>query len=225
MTDLEPSSDWRTWSATVPPPASEQSAASSLLQTSSSLYSKFEKSSSPFSRFFSLFLLLFRKTLCGRFGKNPRACKRFSPIPYAARFDGHWPRFRAYHSVCSCPHHHAYHFICRPFQAIFSAHFHQFAQSVCRNFISFTFRLSLRARCFSALKHFHGINKATVAGGFMRQEPVLQSVTACSHVVRIPSAMSNECRRVSRAARNPGPRALQREPAASRGFPRERVRG
>jgi len=53
---LEPSSDSRTWSVTVTSPASEQSATSSPLQTSSALYSNSQKNAIPFLKFFSNFL-------------------------------------------------------------------------------------------------------------------------------------------------------------------------
>ena len=59
MTDLEPSSDWRTWSITVPSPASEQSVTSSPLQTSATLYSIFRIIATPFLKFFSIFLSFF----------------------------------------------------------------------------------------------------------------------------------------------------------------------
>ena len=59
MTDLEPSSDWRTWSITVPSPASEQSVTSSPLQTSATLYSIFREIATPFLNFFSIFLRFF----------------------------------------------------------------------------------------------------------------------------------------------------------------------
>ena len=59
MTDLEPSSDWRTWSITVPSPASEQSVTSSPLQTSATLYSIFRIIATPFLKFFSIFFEFF----------------------------------------------------------------------------------------------------------------------------------------------------------------------
>ena len=59
ITVLEPSSDSRTWSVTVTSPASEQSATSSPLQTSSTLYSKTQNCAIPFLKFFSVFLNFF----------------------------------------------------------------------------------------------------------------------------------------------------------------------
>lgn len=69
MTDLEPSSDWRTWSITVPSPASEQSATSSPLQTSATLYSISRRIATPFLKFFSIFFEFFL------------LCPFFCPLP------------------------------------------------------------------------------------------------------------------------------------------------
>ena len=84
MTDLEPSSDWRTWSITVPSPASEQSVTSSPLQTSVTLYSIFRIIATPFLKFFSIFLSFFffvRFLPASRFFQSTLAFFSFHPFP------------------------------------------------------------------------------------------------------------------------------------------------
>lgn len=84
MTDLEPSSDWRTWSITVPSPASEQSVTSSPLQTSATLYSIFRIIATPFLKFFSIFLSFFffvRFLPASRFFQSTLAFFSFHPFP------------------------------------------------------------------------------------------------------------------------------------------------
>lgn len=97
MTDLEPSSDWRTWSITVPSPASEQSVTSSPLQTSATLYSIFRIIATPFLKFFSIFLSFFFFVCylpASRFF-NPRLLFSASILSLFSRFL--YPRYRAYH--------------------------------------------------------------------------------------------------------------------------------
>ena len=109
MTDLEPSSDWRTWSITVPSPASEQSVTSSPLQTSATLYSIFQIIATPFLKFFSIFLSFFfsvRFLPASRFF-NPRLLFSASILSLVSRFL--YPRFRAYHLSDSCQRHRAFH--------------------------------------------------------------------------------------------------------------------
>ena len=109
MTDLEPSSDWRTWSITVPSPASEQSVTSSPLQTSATLYSIFRIIATPFLKFFSIFLSFFsfvRFLPASRFF-NPRLLFSASALSLVPRFL--YPRFRAYHLIDSCQRFRAFH--------------------------------------------------------------------------------------------------------------------
>ena len=109
MTDLEPSSDWRTWSITVPSPASEQSVTSSPLQTSATLYSIFQIIATPFLKFFSIFLSFFffvHFLPAPRFF-NPRLLFSASTLSLVPRFL--YPRFRAYHLSDSCQRFRAFH--------------------------------------------------------------------------------------------------------------------
>ena len=109
MTDLEPSSDWRTWSITVPSPASEQSVTSSPLQTSATLYSIFRIIATPFLKFFSIFLSFFffvHFLPAPRFF-NPRLLFSASALSLVPRFL--YPRFRAYHLSDSCQRFRAFH--------------------------------------------------------------------------------------------------------------------
>lgn len=109
MTDLEPSSDWRTWSITVPSPASEQSVTSSPLQTSATLYSIFRIIATPFLKFFSIFLSFFfsvRFLPASRFF-NPRLLFSASILSLVSRFL--YPRSRAYHLTDSCQRLRAFH--------------------------------------------------------------------------------------------------------------------
>ena len=109
MTDLEPSSDWRTWSITVPSPASEQSVTSSPLQTSATLYSIFRIIATPFLKFFSIFLSFFffiRFLPASRFF-NPHLLFSASILSLISRFL--YPRSRAYHLSDSCQRVRAFH--------------------------------------------------------------------------------------------------------------------
>ena len=109
MTDLEPSSDWRTWSITVPSPASEQSVTSSPLQTSATLYSIFRIIATPFLKFFSIFLSFFfpvRFLPASRFF-NPRLLFSASILSLVSCFL--YPRSRAYHLTDSCQRLRAFH--------------------------------------------------------------------------------------------------------------------
>ena len=84
MTDLEPSSDWRTWSITVPSPASEQSVTSSPLQTSATLYSIFRIIATPFFEiFFDFFEFFLLRPLFVRFPifQSTLAFFSFHPFP------------------------------------------------------------------------------------------------------------------------------------------------
>ena len=102
MTDLEPSSDWRTWSITVPSPASEQSVTSSPLQTSATLYSIFRIIATPFLKFFSIFLSFFSSSLFSS------TSQKFNPrLPFSAAIFFlvsvlSYPRVRAYHFAGQC---------------------------------------------------------------------------------------------------------------------------
>ena len=102
MTDLEPSSDWRTWSITVPSPASEQSVTSSPLQTSATLYSIFRIIATPFLRFFSIFLSFFSFSLFSSTSQkfNPRL--PFSAAIFFLVLALSYPRVRAYHFAGQC---------------------------------------------------------------------------------------------------------------------------
>ena len=102
MTDLEPSSDWRTWSITVPSPASEQSVTSSPLQTSATLYSISSKKCNPFFKtFFRSFLRVFR--ILSSFSllrsKSQLLSSAFFSRSFSPFFIAHSIHsFRAYHS-------------------------------------------------------------------------------------------------------------------------------
>ena len=103
MTDLEPSSDWRTWSITVPSPASEQSVTSSPLQTSATLYSIFREIATPFLNFFSIFLRFFPFRLFSPFAQKVSSRLPFSAVRFVRFLRPFYPLVRAFLSLPKCP--------------------------------------------------------------------------------------------------------------------------
>ena len=96
MTDLEPSSDWRTWSITVPSPASEQSVTSSPLQTSATLYSIFREIATPFLNFFSIFLRFFHFVSFSPFAQKVSSRLPFSAVRFIRFSRSFYPLVRAF---------------------------------------------------------------------------------------------------------------------------------
>ena len=131
MTDLEPSSDWRTWSITVPSPASEQSVTSSPLQTSATLYSIFREIATPFFElffdFFEIFsiLPLFRRSL----KKSAPACL-FRPFVFARSLRPFYPLIRVFLFRPQCP-------LVRAFLFRFERYFHKLSPLVPPHFCLF----------------------------------------------------------------------------------------
>ena len=108
MTDLEPSSDWRTWSITVPSPASEQSVTSSPLQTSATLYSIFREIATPFLNFFSIFLRFFPFRLFFSVRSKSQLPLAFFSRPFRPFLRSFYPLIRAFLSLLQCPLAHAF---------------------------------------------------------------------------------------------------------------------
>ena len=156
MTDLEPSSDWRTWSITVPSPASEQSVTSSPLQTSATLYSIFREIATPFLNFFSIFLRFF--PFCLFFAVRSKSQLPLSAVRFARFLRPFYPLIRAFLSRLQCP-------LIRAFLFRFERYFHKLSPLVpphfclfciIRSFMSVPSDLILfhPARRFTVLKQF-----------------------------------------------------------------------
>lgn len=130
MTDLEPSSDWRTWSITVPSPASEQSVTSSPLQTSATLYSIFREIATPFLNFFSIFLRFFPFRLFSAVRSKSQLPLAFFGRPFFPFSRPFYPLIRAFLSRSQCPLVHAFLFR-------FERYFHKLSPFAPPNFCLF----------------------------------------------------------------------------------------
>lgn len=130
MTDLEPSSDWRTWSITVPSPASEQSVTSSPLQTSATLYSIFREIATPFLNFFSIFLRFFPFRLFSPFAQKVSSRLPFSAVRFVRFLRPFFPLVRAFLSPSQCP-------LARAFLFRLERYFHKLSPLVSPHFCLF----------------------------------------------------------------------------------------
>lgn len=130
MTDLEPSSDWRTWSITVPSPASEQSVTSSPLQTSATLYSIFREIATPFLNFFSIFLRFFYFVSFSPFAQKVSSRLPFSAVRFARFLRPFYPLIRAFLFRPHCP-------LVRAFLFRFERYFHKLLPLVPLHFCLF----------------------------------------------------------------------------------------
>ena len=158
MTDLEPSSDWRTWSITVPSPASEQSVTSSPLQTSATLYSIFREIATPFLNFFSIFLRFFPFRLFFAVRSKSQLPLAFFGRPFCPFSRFLYPLIRAFLPLPQCP-------LARAFLFRFERYFHKLSPlapphfclfCIIRSFMSVPSDLILfhPARRFTVLKQF-----------------------------------------------------------------------
>ncbi len=168
MTDLEPSSDWRTWSITVPSPASEQSVTSSPLQTSATLYSIFREIATPFLNFFSIFFEIFSiLSSFSPFAQKVSSRLPFSAVRFARFLRPFYPLIRAFLSRLQCP-------LVRAFLFRFERYFHKLSPLAPPHFCLFCIIRSFMS-VPSDLILFHPARRFTV----LKQFSTLLSVVRC----------------------------------------------